>query len=712
MTNEHGSAQEPSEELSRLAAAHGVALDFWDFMGNHRMVSEAAVIAVLAALGVEASTPEAVRASLADLEDAPWRDVLPPSTIVRVGSEHHVPVHVPDGSSVSVWVELESGARSNLSQLDTWYPPREVDGRRLGRATFLLPSTVPIGWHTLVAELESGRHHAPLAVTPTSLPRPDAHLARGRGWGLMAQLYSVRSRQSWGVGDLSDLRELASVAGDLGADFLLINPLHAAEVVAPMTPSPYLPTTRRFFNPLYIRPEDIREVAYLPTQQRTLIEWSAEDVRATNGEAGPIDRDAAWSAKKSALEVIFAAPRTRARRRAFERFRAQEGLGLENFALWSALSEHYAGQEWPEEAKDVSSPLVSRLRSELSDRVDFYCWLQWIVDEQLDSAQGTARAAGMGIGIMHDLAVGVHPNGADVWSMPDVLAHGVTVGAPPDWFNQQGQDWSQPPWRPDALARLGYAPLRDLVRTILRHAGAVRIDHIIGLFRLWWVPQGMPADQGTYVRYDHEAMIGVLVLEAYRAGAVVIGEDLGTVEPWAREYMKERGILGTSILWFEKTHDGWPLPPQDYRWLALSTVTTHDLPPTAGYLAEEHVALRDRLGLLAESIEKVRMDARIERERMLGALADLGLLPEDPSERQVVEALHRYIVRTPSVLVGVALTDAVGERRTQNQPGTDREYPNWMLPLADGAEHAVLVEDLADTTRLTSLVRTITADLA
>lgn len=713
MSNGHAT-HEPSEELSRLAAAYGVALDFWDFQGHHRIVSAEAVEAVLAALGVDASSPESIRSALADLENAPWRNALPPFTIIRQGREAHLPVHVPDGTSVQVWLELEDGGRWDLSQLDIWIPPHEVDGARIGRATFLLPSNLPIGWHTIVADREGGPVRAPLAVSPQSLPRPDANLAggRSRGWGFMAQLYSVRSKDSWGVGDLSDLRELASLSGDFGADFLLINPLHAAEVVPPLTPSPYLPTTRRFFNPLYIRPEDIREVAYLAPQQRTLIEWAAEEVRVANTSAGPIDRDAAWKAKKSALEVIFAAPRSLARERAFERFRALEGQGLEDFALWCALTEHFAGQEWPDDAKDVNAPGVARLRAELADRVDFYAWLQWIVDEQLDMAQGTALAAGMGIGIMHDLAVGVHPSGADVWAMPDVLAKGVTVGAPPDWFNQQGQDWSQPPWRPDALARLGYAPLRDLVRTILRHAGAVRIDHIIGLFRLWWVPEGMTADQGTYVRYDHEAMLGVLVLEAYRAGAVVIGEDLGTVEPWARDYMKERGILGTSILWFEKTHDGWPLPPHDYRWLALSTVTTHDLPPTAGYLAEEHVDLRDRLGLLAEPIEKVRLDARIERERMLGALDQYGLLPENPSERQVVEALHRFIVRTPSVLLGVALTDAVGERRTQNQPGTDREYPNWMVPLADGAEQVVLVEDLPRSPRLTSLVRGFTADLA
>ncbi len=712
MTNEYSEHPEPSDELSRLAAAHGVALDFWDFQGHHRIISEKAIIAVLAALGIDAATPDAVRSALAELDVAPWRATLPPVTVLREEREAHLPVHVPDGTTVTARVDLEDGTSRDLAQLDIWMPPREVDGAMVGRATFLLPTDLPIGWHEIVAVTEEGETRAPLAVTPQRLAAPDANLAGGRGWGFMAQLYSVRSRDSWGFGDLADLREIASLSGDLGADFLLINPLHAAEIVPPLTPSPYLPTTRRFSNPLYIRPEDIREVAYLTTQQRTLVHWAAEPMREANTDAGPIDRDAVWAAKKSALDVIFSAPRSRARQRDLERFRALEGQGLEDFALWSALTEHYAGQEWPADAVDINSALVQGLRSELKERVDFYAWLQWVLDEQLARAQGTARASGMGIGIMHDLAVGVHPSGADVWAMPDVLAKGVSVGAPPDWFNQQGQDWSQPPFRPDALARLGYAPIRDLVRTILRHAGAVRIDHIIGLFRLWWVPQGMPADQGTYVRYDHEAILGVLVLEAYRAGAVVIGEDLGTVEPWAREYMAERGILGTSILWFEKTHDEWPRPPHEYRYLALSTVTTHDLPPTAGYLAEEHVDLRDRLGLLAEPIEKVRHDARTERERFIGALDGLGLLPENPSESQIVEGLHRFLVRTPSVLLGVALTDAVGERQTQNQPGTDQEYPNWKVPLADGSGAVVLVEDLARSPRLTSLVSALTGDLA
>ena len=311
-----------------------------------------------------------------------------------------------------------------------------------------------------------------------------------------------------------------------------------------------------------------------------------------------------------------------------------------------------------------------------------------------------------------DLAVGVHPTGADAWSLNLSLARGVSVGAPPDIYNQRGQDWSQPPWSPESLAASGYAPLRDMVRTVLRHAGALRVDHIIGLFRLWWIPEGMGASQGAYVRYDHEAMVGVLLLEAHRAGAVVIGEDLGTVEPWVREYLATRGVLGTSVLWFEKQGDGWPLEPQAYRRLALSTVNTHDLPPTAGYLAEEHVQLRERLGLLTEPLEVVRTEARIERDRMMARLRGHGLIGEAPTEREVVEALHRYVVRTPSVLVGVALVDGVGERRTQNQPGTDKEYPNWRIPLGDGSGEVVLMDDLPANVRLGSLLAAVRDEMS
>ena len=712
MTESIAASEPAGERLKQLAEAHGVSTEYWDYHGNLAAPSRATLVAVLAALGVEAGTDEEIETSLAQVEITPWRRTLPPSVVARAGEEVRVPVHVPDGAGVRVHVDLEDGGRRELPQTDDWTLPHDVDGVLTGRATFALPADLPLGWHALVANIDASpacEAHSvttPLAVTPDRLELP-ASLGE-RGWGVMAQLYSVRSRGSWGIGDADDLTELASFLGDQGADFLLINPLHAAEPVAPMTPSPYLPVTRRFVNPLYIRPENIPEVARLSGPKRSLVQWAFEEVKDSDLSAEPIDRDTVWKAKHEALEVIFSAGRSYARQRDFERFRAEQGEGLERFALWSALVEKHGSLEtWPATLRDPDSAYVANEAHLLAERIDFFAWLQWIVDEQLARAQAEALASGMALGIMDDLAVGVHSQGADVWSNPEAFASGVTVGAPPDMYNQQGQNWSQPPWNPEYLARSAYAPLRDMVRTVLRHAGALRVDHIIGLFRLWWIPEGMGADHGAYVRYDHEAMLGVVLLEAYRAGAVVIGEDLGTVEPWARDYLASRGVLGTSVLWFEKQHDGWPLQPQDYRRLALSTVNTHDLPPTAGYLADEHVELRERLGLLTEPVEQVRTEARIERDRMTARLREHDLLGEAPTERQMVEALHRYVVRTPSVLVGIALVDGVGERRAQNQPGTDQEYPNWRIPLADGAGEVVLVDDLPENARLGSLLSVV-----
>jgi 4-alpha-glucanotransferase len=697
---------EPSQALLRLTAAYGVVPDFWGFDGSHRQVGASTLIAVLDALGVDASSPERIDVAITHVEDMPWRRTLPPVVVVRQGRHAHVPVHVPHGDPVGVWLELDAeagGGRRDLVQADVLVDPRSVDGRLVGRATFTIPTDLPLGWHVMQATGPSASARSVVVVTPSTLELPE-QLRTGRAWGFMAQLYSVRSRASWGVGDFADLAELGWLsARTCGADFLLVNPLHSAEPAGPMTPSPYLPTTRRFVSPLYIRVEDVRETAYLSAADRALVEWAAEPAISLDSDAGPIDRDVAWTAKRSALEIVFTAPRSAARQAAFDEFRREQGEGLEDFALWCALAERYEGAPWPAEANDISSDLVDRARVELAERVDFHCWLQWVADSQLADAQRAALAGGMSIGIMHDLAVGVHPEGADVWALGDVLARGATVGAPPDMYNQQGQNWSQPPWRPDELARVAYRPYRDLLRTVLRHAGAIRIDHVIGLFRLWWIPEGAAAGEGAYVRYDHEALIGILALEAHRAGAVVIGEDLGVFEPWVRDYLTERGILGTSILWFEKDQNGRPLAPEHYRRLALASVTTHDLPPTAGYLAEEHVALRERLGLLTEPVADVRAQARAEREEMVAVLRGRGLVGADPSERELVEALHRLILATPAALIGVSLADAVGERRAQNQPGTDQEYPNWKVPLADGSGQVVLIEDLFSNPRLRSL---------
>lgn len=705
MTDDHAA-------LLALAEAHGIATEYWSFFGDRVSVPADTLRTVLRAMGVDPATDASVSAALTDADEAPWRRLLPPSHVTRPGARV-LPVHVADGHDVTVSVALEDGSWRELHIPEQRPAARLVGGVLVWRVDVPLPADLPLGWHTLHAAQRAFGHDdadrtasCPLVITPERLPDPPARPGRSRGWGLMAQIYSVRSRASWGMGDFADLGDLAAIAGARGADFLLVNPLHAAEVTSPIEPSPYLPATRRFLAPLYVRPEDVREAAYLTASDRAVVDAARVAVAADDTDAARIDRDAVWAAKRRALEVIHAAPRSAGRAADLAAFTEREGQPLQDFALWCALEEHYEGEERPAEAWDIRSPLVARLRTELSARVDFHVWLQWIADGQARDAQAAALASGMAIGVMHDLAVGVHTKGSDAWSLHDMYAPGITVGAPPDMYNQQGQNWNQPPWLPAALAEAGYAPLRDMIRTLLRHAGALRIDHVIGLCRLWWIPEGFGAGAGTYVRYDHEAMIGVLALEAHRAGAVLIGEDLGNVEPWVRDYLAARGILGTSVLWFEREGDGFR-PPEHYRRALLATVNTHDLPPTAGYLADEHVALRARLHLLTRPVEDELADAEKERSAMLLLLRERGLIDQAPSEQQVIEALNLLITASPSVLLGVALVDAVGERRTQNQPGTDKEYPNWQVPLADSAGRAVLLDDLAANARFASLLAAV-----
>lgn len=704
-----------AEELLReLAGRHGVATSFWGWGGARQEVSAETLAAVLGALGVPVDSPEAMRAALDEADLTAWRRMLPVVTVVRAGQDAAVHVHVAHGSAVSLWVVAEDGTEYAARQVENWEDPRTVDGVLTGRAAFLLPEELPLGWHTLHARCDGRAAESPLVVTPDRLETTE-RLNDTRRWGLMAQLYSVRSARSWGVGDFADLADLAAIGAAEGASFVLVNPLHAAEPVPPIEDSPYLPTTRRFVNPLYLRVEDIPEYAYLAPEDRAHVEELAQSLHPANASAALLDRDAAFAAKLAALDLVWRVERSTAREQAYRRFCGAGGPGLGDFALWCALAERPALAEQPAEAEQhrtgewprPGSPEAARLADELADRVDFYRWLQWACDEQLEAAQRSARASGMELGLLHDLAVGVRPDGADAWALSGVLARGVTVGAPPDMFNQQGQNWSQPPWHPTRLAESGYAAYRDMLRTVLRHSGGIRVDHILGLFRLWWIPEGAAPGQGTYVHYDHEAMVGILALEAQRAGAVVIGEDLGVFEPWVRDYLAERGIFGTSILWFE--HDGdRPLPPERYRQACLTSVNTHDLPPTAGYLAGEHVRLRESLGLLERPVEEELAVAEAEIEGVLKLLHERGLLAEGLSladEQQVIEALYRLTALTPSSLLGVALVDAVGERQTQNQPGTHREHPNWRIPLTGPDGRAVLLEDLAGNQRFASLAR-------
>jgi 4-alpha-glucanotransferase len=714
-----GGMTELAPSLVELARRFGIATEYDDWTGRRVLVSEATLVAVLAALGVTGGTEQERNAALTAQLRSYWARRMPATIVGRTGVQTRFWVHVTHGHPAEVWLQLEDGTmRGGLQQVDNFTPPFDLDGRWVGEATFVVPADLPLGYHRVHLRSGDAETSTGLIVTPDWLGLPEQLGAR-RAWGLAVQLYSVRSRQSWGIGDLTDLTDLAVwSASRHGADYLLVNPLHAAGFSGPtnrMEPSPYLPTSRRFVNPLYLRVEAVPEFAELTKRSR--VRRLRSDVQRHAAKLDAIDRDSAWAAKRAALKLLHAEPRSAGRELAYSAFRDREGRALDDFASWCALAEEYGGDwhRWPESLQHPDAAGVAGFVERNSDTVDFHRWLQWQLDEQLASAQSQAIRAGMALGIMADLAVGVHPNGADAWALQAVMARGVKAGAPPDEFNQLGQDWSQPPWRPDRLDEQEYRPFRALIQAVLRHAGGVRIDHIIGLFRLWWIPDGAPPTQGTYVRYDHEAMIGIVALEAHRAGALVVGEDLGTVEPWVRDYLLLRGVLGTSILWFELDRDGTggPLPASRWREYCLSSVTTHDLPPTAGYLVGDHVLLRESLGLLTRPVEVELESDRAELAGWMAELRRVGLLDDgedDPD--QIVLALYRYLGRTPSRLLGVALTDAVGDHRTQNQPGTTDEYPNWRVPLTGPDGRQVMLEDVFTDRRAATLAEAVRTEIA
>jgi 4-alpha-glucanotransferase len=669
------------QDLERLAAAYGVATSYDDWANNLVHVDEPAVVAALTAMGVDASSPEAVADALTEHDAAPWRRMLPPSVVVRGGG---ATVVVRAAEEPVLEIRLEDG---------TTAPPVAAasPGETRGPLTawhVSLPE-LPLGWHTLHAQERGRSDSCRLVVAPAHIALPPG---LGRAWGWMVQLYSMRSADSWDIGDYGDLRTVVDrVRGD-GAGAVLLNPLHAEAPVPPLNPSPYSPSSRRFRAMVYLRIRDVPEHAL-----------ASDEVRAKVDALRPVTdpervlRDPAWRAKRAALELLWPL----ARHEAVAAFRAERGAALEDFALFCALADVHGvpWQTWPEELRHPGSPAVAEARTALAERISFWCWVQLLVDEQL-----TGLGDGMTVGIVHDLAVGVDAGGADAWALQNALAMDTKIGAPPDLIQQQGQDWGLLPWRPDRLRELGYVPFRDVVRGTLRHAGGLRIDHAMGLFRLWWVPPGSTAAGGTYVSYDADAMLGVLALEAVRAGALIVGEDLGTVQERVRRDLAATGVLGSDVLWFQEEH-GRYLEPQHWRALALGTVTTHDLPTAAGFLAEEHVRVRAELGQLGHSLEEERERVSRERAGLFAMLRESGLL--ERYDGDAVLAMHAALVESPCLVVLAAFGDAVGDLRQPNLPGTIDEYPNWRLPVADAAGRPLLLEELLEAPgvrRLTALL--------
>ena len=717
--------------LIRLAKACGVSTSYIDQLGAYVEIRDEVLVAVLASLGVDASNPAAISKSLLETECRQREQLVPPTVLAITGRANNVPLRCSADALVALTLALEDGTayagdlRANLRV------HKDADfGEQL---ELTLPDDLPIGYHTLNVQVGGVQRRATVIVAPPRIELPEAVRQRQR-WGWMTQMYSVRSADSWGVGDYGDLKRLAADAGEKShADFMLINPIHAGAPVPPLQPSPYLPESRRFLNVTYIRPQDIPEYAALDDATRAQVEELHASVAAANDSAEPMDINASWDAKRQALWLIFSAPRSEERETAFAEFKRAAGPDLDAFATWCLAFEVW-GAPWEENSwffrTDKNSPAVAALVRDHHDMFEFQRWLQWIADEQVAAAQQAAKDSGMALGLMQDMAVGVHALGADVWWSPERFADGVTVGAPPDFYNQLGQDWGQPPFSPQYLEPPGYRGTGEWGHNLCAQAGAVRIHHGRGVSRLWWIPRGCTARDGAYVTYNHEVMLSILAIEASRANGVVIGEDLGTVPEYVSKVLAEHGVLGTAVEWFSRVDNspnaGDPYaPPEDYRKYALASVTTHDLPPTAGYLKLEHVDLREELNLLNEPAEQFRAEVQAEIDQMLALLVSCGYLPQEVADglkaacapdaddaetadrealiQRVVEAMHVMLRDSPSVLVQAALVDGVGEHRTQNQPGTSWEYPNWRIPLADETGRVVHTEEVFDLPRVQSL---------
>ncbi|KQS69355.1 4-alpha-glucanotransferase [Modestobacter sp. Leaf380] len=568
---------------------------------------------------VEQSTIEAIRAVVgeppADLEDtAPI--VARPGDALEV--DHAV-------------VVLEGGGR------------RDVDGE--------LDEDFPLGYHRL--QTPDGRDRL-LVVTPGRCWLPDE-----RSWGWAVQLYAARGHGSAGIGDLADLRTVRETAQQQGAGFVLVNPLHAVGPGPEQEDSPYLPATRRFRNPLYLRLDDVPGARLSDQDRATAAELNGRELT---------DRDAVWAFKRAVLQRTFDADHSPA---GFRDWWWHQGQPLQDWATWAAVADAHGANwpDWPAELRDPRSDGVRAWVADHEQQVAFHAWLQWLLDTQLAAATGDLT-------VIQDLPIGVSGGGADAWAWQDVLATGVSVGAPPDAFNSKGQDWGSPPLVPWKLRAADYAPFIESIRSTMAGAGGLRIDHVMGLFRLWWVA-GDDATAGAYVRYPSEDMLGIVALESHRAQAVVVGEDLGTVEDGVREAMAEHGVLSYRLLWFEDDAPAaWPAE-------AMAAITTHDLPTVAGLWTGSDVREQVELGTGEEK------QLKRDRKQLLAHLTDA---PEGPAKRatpaKAVEAAHRLLATAPSLLLSATLDDALGVERRPNVPGA-MERANWRIPLP------VPVEELA-----------------
>jgi 4-alpha-glucanotransferase len=698
--------------LRALADRLGIVPSYRDVGGRERATSDASAEALALAMGFDASGEASAARALAALDAERAGRLVDPVLVWREW-EHADP-------ELEVEAALLAGARDFALELrleDGRVLRREgrlpgaAPGRRVGLA---LPARPPPGYHEVRLALDGGSGGARAAVqqlvmTPRTAFAPEEATGRARAFGVLCNLYTLRSPRGFGHGTFGDLAELARWAAGQGAAFVGLNPLHAVENRG-LAFAPYSPSSRLFRNLLYLDPEAVPELAESTELAARLADPAVAARRAALLSAPRLDHEAIHDAVLPLLRELHRVFRERHAERATPRGAAwrayceREGDALRDFATWEALAEAQGGGpggfdpewwRWPPALRDSRSSAVEAFRSRCAEAVDFRRWLQFELDRQLGVAAAAARDAGCRLGVYGDLALGSSRASADTWMAQDLYARGVNVGAPPDDYAPAGQDWGFPPFDPHRLRASGYREWIRLLRASFAHAGALRLDHAIGLLRLFWIPAGRPGSEGAYVRYRGDELLGILALESRRHRAIVVAEDLGTVPPELPGLLHDWGLLRSAVLRFERDADGSFRPPRAWPARSLATAGTHDLPPLAGFWTGADVSLRRALGAAPPDADAAR---EAERRALLGRLRAENLLPGegDPDPAALMAAVHGLLARTPAALIGVSLDDLAGETEPVNLPGVPLEtHRSWSRRMARPLAELTRAADVA-----------------
>lgn len=699
--------------LDELARRCGIQESALDARGNQHITTPEMKRALLEAMRLDVSDDASTQAALEKLEAREWDRALPPVLVVySEGAPINVPVTLPADTENVQWTltaedgtETSGAARfSDMKRLGS----RNHNGLKLKRRSLVLPDEVPWGYHQFCLA-DSGEEPTKLIVSPGKCWLPDP--CDGHFWGLAVQLYLLRSKHNWGIGDFTDLRELVTLAKGRGADCIGLNPLHAMFLDRPADASPYSPSDRVLLNVLNIDVEAVPEFAQSEAAQKFIASSDFQQRLQAGRDSALVDYDTAAELKLQILRLLFAtfeAQQDPARMEAFDAFHNERRELLDRACLFQALREYFTSKDsalcdchdWPEEYRTSQSPAVEEFAQQRAEFVRFHLWLQWIADTQLGAAAEAAK--GMAIGLYRDLAVGAHPSGAEVWSHPETLVSGASVGAPPDIWNPAGQNWGLPPLHPQAAREHGYQGFIELVRANMRYAGALRIDHAMALQRLYWIPKGKEPKDGAYVQYPTDDLIGILALESHRNRCMVIGEDLGTVPAGFCESMAKANILSYRVLFFERDKDGF-FSPDKYPYLALSVASNHDLPTLRGWWQDLDLDLKQELNLFPEGPETARKEREADREFLLQTMRQAGLLDDkqDISVDEFCDAAHCFLAATDCLLTLVQIDDITEEADQVNVPSTSGEHPNWRRRLS------LTLEELAADPRFDSVVKSM-----